>query len=77
MEDAATDWQPKGWIGSPAALRGPTKKGDRKTWEAIRAQLGASPGNGQPESAPDFAWKAGPRPPSLAEAIRAKSEGET
>jgi len=77
VEYAATDWQPKGWIGSPAALRGPTKKGDRKTWEAIQAQM-ATPGrNGQPEYVPDFAWKDGLRPPSLAEAIRAKSEGET
>jgi hypothetical protein len=39
LEHAATKWVPKRFIGSPAALREMTKKGDQMTHEAIWGQI--------------------------------------
>lgn len=53
---AAKVWQPDGMIGSPAALRTKTRKGDRRVWEAIKAQMKA---NGTPAESYVFddRWK--------------------
>jgi hypothetical protein len=42
VHHAATVWHPQGFIGSPATLRSFTRKKDRKTWEAIVADMNST-----------------------------------
>lgn len=49
---AAQEWVPQGFIGSPATLRGWTKKRDMKTWEKIERQAKGVNGNGHTATRP-------------------------
>ena len=62
---AVTEWLPKGMIGSPAALRTRTKKGDRMTWEALETQALAAEVSAKPVT---------PQPGGIVGDIYARSE---